>query len=241
MAQDVELQRLRTQVIELYNNNQRALADSELRSNNRLARYQGALLIKILSYEIRDNLKKQGYKRSLPMIESHVKAAFDNSWVFTDLGDNHIDRIVQILQWGMDESGFNNKLISSWKAGTYLPSIKKTVMKDTMDYYSWQINEDNLNNVKLLNYLYESGIINFKIKKIRTIEDLMDIPTNCAARCMIETDRKARGWEWRHAGRGTKFSTFLRGVISKLEKERLYNKNFVEKYYNLAPIKTYNP
>jgi hypothetical protein len=146
---------------------------------------------------------------------------------------------VTILQWANDESGFKKNTICHWKGGTYLKSINKTVVKDTTDYGVWQINEDHLKNMRVIGRLYANGTIRFKVKSPRKMMDLMDIPTNCVARCIIETDRKARGWEWKHVGEKG-FSRRIWTSINKCEREGYYHKVFVEKFYNVIPIKKYS-
>ncbi len=168
-----------------------------------------------------------------------VEAAFKASWVFTDLGDTHIDRFILINQWAKDETGYGKNTITQWKKGTYLPSINKTVRRDSVDYGGWQVNDIHADSIKIMNSLYKSGVINFKVKHIEKIKDVMDVPTNCAARCIVETDRKKLGWEWKHI-RDHRFNRFLHTLISELEKKGLYDKKFVEKYYNLEPIKVYS-
>ena len=69
--------------------------------------------------------------------------------------------------------------------------------------------------------------------------DLMDVPTNCVARCVIETDRKSRGWEWKHI-KDKGFSKKIWASISKCEKDGYYHRAFVEKFYNITPVKKYS-
>lgn len=234
-----EIYQLKEQVLTLTQQNSQILRTNELISNNRLARYQAKLLIKTISYEIHMYLKSQGVTRSVSKIESIVEASYLSSWVFVDLGRDHVDRFENIMQWAKDESGFDGSLISHWKAGTYLKSIRKSVLRDTDDYGAFQINEQHLAKLKTVNFLYESGVINFKVNRVKRFKDLMDVKTNCVSRCIIETDRKDRGWEWQHIG-DHKFRKFLMGKIDKLERDHLYNRKFVEKYYSLTPMKHYS-
>lgn len=239
-AQDSkEMYQLKEKILTLSKENNQILRSNESLSNNRLAKYQAKLLVKTLSYEIYWYLKKQGAKCNLSKIEHIVESSYLASWIFVDLGKDHTERLVNILQWPRDETGFNPSLISKWKAGTYLPSLKKRVLRDTIDYGAFQINEGHLENLKVINFLYDSSVINFKVKRIRSYKDLMDVNTNCVARCIIETDRKQRGWEWQHVG-DKKFKAFLLAQIDKLSKQHLYNKHFVEKYYSLTPIRAYS-
>ena len=230
---------LKEQVLTLTQQNNQILRTNEAITNNRLARYQAKLLIKTVSYEICIYLRNQGVKRSVSQVEKIVEVAYWSSWIFTDLGKDHIDRFLTILQWAKDESGFVTSMISHWKAGTYLKSIRKKVLRDSTDYGAFQINEFHLPKLKNMSFLYESGIVKFKINRVRQYKDLMDINTNCVGRCMIETDRKARGWEWQHA-KDVRFKKFLFNTIAKIERDNLYNRRFSEKYYSLTPIKTYS-
>jgi hypothetical protein len=238
-SERVEVNKLRKQIEALSSVYQNNLNSSELKSKRSMSNAQANLLIKVVSYEIYLKLRKNGVKRSIYDIQASVRAAWLNSWVFTDLGKTHIDRFVTILQWGYDESGYKKNLICHWKAGTYIKRLNKTVLNDTTDYGAWQINECHAQNIKILNYLYESGIINFKINKIKRLTDVMDTNTNAAARCLVETDRKSRGWEWQHIG-NKEFNLFLKTTVANLEAEGLYNRNFVQTYYYSAPIKTYS-
>lgn len=230
---------LKKRVAELQMQHDALLKHNEEISNYRLAHLQSKLLIKTISYEIYIYLRKQGVKRSLANIENILSASYSCSWIFTDLGKDHIDRFIKIVQWPKDESGFQPSLVSHWKAGTYLRSINKTVLKDTNDYGAFQINECHLKALKHINFLYDGGVINIKVKRIKTLKDLMDINTNCVSRCIIEVDRKARGWEWQHTG-DKAFKKFLISKIAQLENQHLYNRKFVEKYYFITPIKLYS-
>lgn len=233
-----EIDGLKVKIEKLTNIHSQTINNTELKNNNKLAKYQAQLLIKVISYEIYINLRKNGVSRKLSDIEDQVRYAYLCTWIFTDLGVNSSDRLVTILQWDKDESNFKKDLISHWKAGTYLPALDKKVLKDTIDYGALQINEAHLKDLRSLSFLYESGVINFKIKRIRKMTDVLDVPTNIVARCVIETDRKARGWEWRHV-QDKEFNKFLKKTILKLESEGLYSTVFAEKYYNAIPVRTY--
>jgi len=170
-----------------------------------------------------------------------VNAAYLSSWVFTDLGKDHIERFVLICQWAKDETGFKADIKKFWKKGTYLPSIKKRVKSDNWDYGAWQINEQHMDKPEfrsLINFLYDSGVVNFRIKRVRVRADFLDINTNCAARCVVQTDRKNRNWEWKGI-RDKAFFNNLTSVLKRIEKEGLYDKGFVEKYYYITPIRHY--
>jgi len=234
-----EINKLRNKIVDLSNYSNSTMVENEIRKNHKLAKYQASLFIKVVSYEIYISLLKQGTKRSFQEIENIVWTAYQSSWIFTDFGEDHMDRFKVILQWAKDESNFKEDTKVSWKAGTYFKSIDKTVPKDTTDYGAWQINEDHYESLKYINHLYDSGVINFKIKKLHKIEDLMDLGTNCVARCVIETDRKVRGWEWKHI-RSKGFGKLFNKLTKKLEEEGYYNRAFVEKYYHIVPVKTYS-
>lgn len=238
-SDDQEIYKLKQQIVEVTSQHTQLLRHSELKANQRLARYQSKLLIKTLSYEIQTYLRKQGTKRKLSDIEKIVEGYYACSWTFTDFGKDHLERLVNMIQWPRDESGFQPSLVSNWKAGTYLESIRKMVLKDSSDYGHSQINDQHIKTLRNLNHLYSSGVIFIKVNRIKSVKDLMDINTNCVARCVIEVDRKSRGWEWQHV-RDKKFRQMVISKIVELEKQRLYNRHFVEKYYFATPIKHYN-
>lgn len=233
-----DIYKLKQKIIEVTHQQNQLLQHNEVIANQRLASYQSKLLIKTLSYEIYLFLKRQGVKRSIPDIENILIASYACSWTFTDFGHDHIERFINIVQWPRDESCFQPKMVCHWKAGTYLESIHKMVLKDSNDYGAYQINEMHIKSLRNMNHLYNSGIINIKVKKIKTAKDLMDINTNCVARCVIEVDRKSRGWEWKHI-RDKKFHSMIISKIEQLEKQHLYNRTFVEKYYFTTPVKHY--
>jgi len=234
--QEKEIKDLKVKVASLASNFQTTINKGELKNNHNLAVAQANLLRKVFTYEIHMKLKKMGFNRSKKDIEEMVEAAWNNAWIFQDLGATHADRFLLILQWAKDESGFGKNTVASWKKGQYIKRMDITITKDSTDYGAWQNNGDNLQFLKIVNYLYESGVIRFKVKKIRTVSDLMDIQTSATARCLIETDRKSRGWEWRHIG-DKKFYAWLYRTLGSLEREGSYNQAFVEKYYNVTPYK----
>ena len=235
-----EIDLLKKQVIDVANAKDSALRHSEFLYNHRLATLQVNLLIKTLSYETWLYLRKQGVHRSPQDIEAIVSASYACSWTFTALGNDHLDRFINIIQWPRDETGFQPKMICHWKAGTYIESIHKTVLKNTIDYGAYQINEMHIKPLRNIDKLYNSGIVGIKVKHIRSYKDLLDINTNCVARCVIETDRKSRGWEWHHIGDRV-FHKMIVDQIGELEAEHLYNRHFIEKYYFLTPRKKYSP
>ena len=237
--QEREISDLKTKIITLSNSFQSTLNKNQLNNNSMLAHYQARLLIKVFTYEIYLKMKKSGVKRNQEDIEAMVQAAFNNAWIFQDLGKDHADRFLLILQWAKDESNYDKNCKSSWKKGQYIRSLNKTINFDSTDYGAWQNNDANLQFLKIVNYLYESGVVTFKVKKIRTVKDLLDIPTSCTARCLIESDRRNRGWEWKHV-RDKKYNIWLHATMDKLEHDGLYSKAFVEKYYNITPYKRYS-
>jgi hypothetical protein len=235
LNQQQEINKLRQTVVKLAKSNKQN--DTILK--NKLANAQARLLIKSVSYEIYIYLKKTGTKRQIKHIENMVEAAYLCSWIFIDLGENHMDRFELMLQWAQDETNFNPHKICYWKKGQYIASINKTVREDTVDYGGWQVNEWNEDYIKKLNALYASGVVNFKISKINSIRDVMDIKTNCAARCLIEVDRKQRGWTWKHI-KSKEFFRFIKKTVSEIETKGDYNRVLASEYYYITPIKTYS-
>ena len=212
---------------------------SENYYKHQLAYTQAALLKKDITLLILDVYRQYGMTRKYKDIYEAVDVAFESSFIFTDLGNDHIERFIRILGWGKAETNYKKDLVSTWYAGQYIKSLKATVRKDTSDYGLWQINADNLKYAKKVNYLYSSGIITYKVKKVVTLNDLFDIRTNCAARCLIETDRKKMKMSWKHDSQ-TAFIQKLYARVKDLEKERVYDRALVERYYHLVPAKTYS-
>jgi hypothetical protein len=205
---------------------------------HQLAYTQAALLKKDITLLILEVYRQYGTTKRYKDIYDAVDVSFENAFIFPDLGTDHVDRFTRIVTWAKAETNFQKNNVSSWKKGTYLKSINATVNKDTSDWGMWQINEDNFKYVKKINYLYSSGVITYKVKKIRSLEDLLDIKTNCAARCLIETDRKDMHMEWRH-NKEMGFFNKISLRIKSLEKERVYDRALVERYYHLTAVKTY--
>jgi hypothetical protein len=234
-----DIKALKQQIIHISTQKERILKHNEDVYNQQLAILQAHLLIKTLSRATYLYFQKQGVHRNLQDIEAIFAASYACSWVFPALGNDHLERLANIVQWPRDESGFTPKLISHWKAGTYVESIRKTVLKDTNDYGAYQVNEQHIRTLRNLNKLYDSGVITIRVKHVRNSKDLMDINTNCVARCVIETDRLQRGWEWQHV-RDRKFHQMILDEMDKLEKDHFYNRHFVERYYFLTPRKKYN-
>ena len=242
--QSTEIHNLRKTVIKLTNEHKKIIQKNELRSNHRFARSQAEFAMKVVSYEIYNYLKQENPvgKRSFSDIEKMVKAAYLSSWVFTDLGEDHVERFIQINQWAKDETRFRPRTKRFWKKGTYLRSIDKTVRFDNWDYGGWQVNQQHMEKPEFrsaINFLYDSGSVNFPMKTVKVWDDFLDINTNCVARCVIETDRKSMGWEWKHT-RDEKFHKKLTQVFAKMEKEGLYDRDFVGEFYYITPIRQHS-
>lgn len=205
---------------------------------HQLAYTQVALLKKDITLLILEVYRQYGSTKKYKDIYDAVDVSFENAFIFTDLGTDHVDRFTRIVTWAKAETNFQKNNVSSWKKGQYLKSINARVNKDTSDWGMWQINQDNFEYVKKINYLYGSGVITYKVKKIRSLEDLFDIKTNCAARCLIETDRKNMGMEWKH-DKEMAFFNKISLRIKSLEKERVYDSALVERYYHLTGTKAY--
>jgi len=205
---------------------------------HQLAYTQAALLKKDITLLILDIYRQYGSFRNYKDVYDAVDVSFENAFIFTELGTDHVDRFARIAMWAKNETDFQKNQISYWKKGQYIKSLGATVGKDTSDHGMWQINADNLIYAKKVNYLYSSGVITYKVKKVKTLHDLMDTRTNCAARCIIETDRKRMGMSWKHDARKYMFNK-INARIKDLENERVYDRALVERYYHLIPSKTY--
>lgn len=206
---------------------------------HRLAVIETKLLKKVVVYEILNYLASEGSKRKKSLIRDVVDVSLDSSFVFVDMGDDHIERFTRFLEWGYGETNFLN-LVSRWKKGQYIKKLNVTLTYSSIDYGVWQINDlHDWSLVPTFNKLYSSGVINFKVKHVKKMNDFMDVPTNLPMRCIVETERKSLGWNWKHANE-PKFRSFIEEKIRELEKEGLYDRALVEKYYHLVPIKTYS-
>lgn len=215
---------------------------------HKLAKEQAKLLILTTSSFI---YRYHNGKRSFQDINQFVTTAYECSFVFPELGKDHLERFKRFMGWGEGESNFDKNCVSSWKKGQKLRKLHRNskgkviresfyyIKYDSTDYGILQVNEHNLLYVKkTINTMYKSGTLPFKVKRVRTVEDLFDIPTNCAARCFIETDRKQMGWEYKHDS-SIVFLNELNAEINKLKSQEMYDTNLVENYYNLIPPKTY--
>lgn len=231
-----EVTTLKAKIIEIKTKDQAKLAEKYYR--HRLAIQQAALVKKDLVLFLIEYYRDMGSRKNFHNISAMVDVAFESSFIFTSLGVDYEERFLRILQWAKIETDFNKNTISNWKAGQYIKSLNTTIRRDTSDHGTWQINRDNLKYVKRLNYLYNSGVISYKIKNVRTIDDLMDINTNCAARCFIETERKKMNMPWKH-DKAPAFVKLLRKRLVKLETSGLYDKTLIAHYYHLNNTKTY--
>jgi len=203
-----------------------------------LAVYQTKIMKKVIVYETQNFLAKEGIRRDKRVLQKIADISFDCSFVFTDLGVNQVRRFTRFMEWAYEETNFENK-ICKWKKGQYLKSRNITLNLDSIDYGYWQINDyHDWSLVSTLNSLYDSGSILFKIKRVKRMHDFMDPPTNLVMRCIVETERKSLGWDWQH-DEELKYREFIEHKIEELEREGLYDRNLVNKYYYLVPIKTY--
>lgn len=215
---------------------------------HKLAKEQAKLLILTTSSFI---YRYYNGKRSFQDINQFVTTAYECSFIFPKLGKDHLERFKRFMEWGEEESNFNKNCISSWKKGQRLRKIHRNskgqairetyfyIKYDSTDYGILQVNEYNLMYVKKsINNMYKSGLLPFKVKRVQTVNDLLDIPTNCAARCFIETDREQLGWEYKHDN-AIDFVNKFNMELNKLKNQEMYDTNLVENYYNLIPIKIY--
>jgi len=236
-----EIRELKKKITKMQATDTSSAAMSEVYYKHKMAISQVNVAKKVAAYETYLFLERNGTRRSMSEITKIVDVAWECSWIFTDLGDDHMERFQRILEWCKGETNFKGNVVARWKKGQYIKSLNLTVKKDTVDYGAWQINGDNLGYAKGVYSLYKSGVIPFKIVRVKTPEDLFDIPTNCVVRCAIETDRKALGWEWKHHARPND-RAYLKYVAKKLkdlEREGLYDESLVSKYYKLVPSKRY--
>jgi hypothetical protein len=192
-------------------------------------------------------------KRSYKKIKEFVEYAYECSFIFPTLGQDHLEVFMTYLRWAQGETGFQPDLICSWKKGQQIKGVRmssrgqvvgeySTIIRyDSKDYGILQVNNRNLKVVREgVGNLYRTGVIPFKVRKIKTVNDLLDIRTNLVARSLIEVDRQQRGWEWRHWSYvSMDFYNKLKSEIWTMRKQELYDVNLVQRYYHLVPIKTY--
>jgi len=200
-------------------------------------------------------------KKDWKAIYDAVDVAFENSFIFTELGTDHIDILVRQLGWVKQETDYTVNIIAKWDPPNYRTLGKIKINKDTgkskitwgkrkkvklppkmkitfssIDYGMWQVNDQHKDQLYDVNYLYGAGFIPYKIKRFRSMKDLVDIRTNSVARCFIETVRKEHGLPYKH-DKSKAFLGMIHKAIRNLEKQGLYDKKIVQRYYNLIPTK----
>jgi hypothetical protein len=204
-----------------------------------ISKNEGRLLRKHVTYQTYLFLKKQGCNRNMIDLQEMIDSAFNCSFIFMDLGENQHERFRRILGWAYTETNFKKNIVSAWKKGQHIKSLNVTISYDSTDYGTWQINDVNDMSLKDdLWSLYLSGVINFKIVKVSGVDDLFDIPTNCAFRCLVEAERKRIGLNWKQ-DKAKAYLKFIEARMTELEKNACYDKNLVEQYYYKEPIKRF--
>lgn len=192
--------------------------------------------------------------RNYKQIKEFVENAYVCSFIFPTLGETHLDVFLMYLRWAESETGYTPNQISVWKKGQQIKYTKMnkkgeangegiiTIKFDSKDYGILQVNSHNVKTMKVsVKNLYKTGVIPFKVREIRKPEDLLDIKTNLVARSIIESDRKARGWEYKHYRyNSVDFFNKLKTEIYLMKRQDLYDINLVQKYYHLVPAKQYN-
>lgn len=195
----------------------------------------------------------QNGKRNYKQIKEFVEYAYECSFIFPTLGRDHLDVFMTYLRWAQAETGYRADLISTWKKGQQIKGIRMnskgqivgeytiTIKYDSKDFGILQINNHNLKTVrKAVNKLYRTGVIPFKVKKLKSVDDFLDIKTNLVSRSIIEVDRQKRGWEWKHWSYiSLDFYNKMKSEIIIMKKQDMYDVNLVQKYYHLIPVKTY--
>ena len=223
--------------VEKLNNNTNQQAQEKF-YKNKLAVQQAKLLILDTTCFI---YRYHEGKRDFDEIYKIVSAAYECSFIFTELGYDHLDTFVRILGWAEWESRFSSKVVCPWKKGTWVErnGERLYIKFDSIDYGTWQVSNQHMSYLRKINRLYTSGIITIKIKHIKKMDDVLDIPTNCVARCVIETDRKRRHWPWKHDNEKNFINQLSIRIYKLREIQKLYNRQLTQKYYHLIPIKTY--
>jgi hypothetical protein len=226
------------QIIDLNQSQSITESMNEKYYKHKLAVNQARMVQRVVAYETHIFLAKEGDNRDVAFLQKITYPAFNSSFIFTGLGKDHIERFIRIMEWSYEETNCKN-MICQWKKGEYLRGLDVTLTRDSTDYGVWQINDVfDWCLVPRLKKLYRSGIINFKIANVKTMNDFMDIQTNCVMRCIVEDERKSLGYEWKHDG-AKAYRRYIESKIKGLEKEGLYDRDLVNKYYYLTPIKTY--
>ncbi len=194
-------------------------------------------------------------KKSYKQIYEFVQNAYECSFIFTGLGGNHLDIFMTYLRWAQAETEYTPDQISQWKKGQQIKEIRMDrkgrpiehiiiIKSDSTDYGILQVNNHNFETVRhSVAKLYKSGVVPFKVKSIKSCDDLLDIKTNLVARSVIETERKDFGWNYKHYSynpNSVDFTNRLHVEIALLRKQDLYDVSLVQKYYHLCPVKTYS-
>ncbi len=227
------------EIVDLKNPNQSIGVDvNEKYYKHKLAVSQVRTMKRMIAYETHIFLSKEGADRSVGFLQQITDPAFNCSFIFTSLGKDHIERFVRFMEWSYEETNCKN-IICTWKKGQYLRGLGVTLTMDSVDYGVWQINDVfDWCLVPRLKKLYRSGVINFRIANVKNMQNFMDIPTNCVMRCIVEDERKSLGYEWRHDN-AKAYRKYIESKIKEMEDDGLYDRNLVDKYYYLTPIKTY--
>ncbi len=127
-------------------------------------------------------------------IQEIVSVSYECSFIFKNIGPTQRDRFIRILGWAETESGFKKNAFAKWHKGqkVKINGEIKIIKHNSQDFGVWQINNQHFNFIKKLETK------NYKIKKIHHMKDLYDVKSNCIIRCIIETDRKKRGQNYKH-------------------------------------------
>lgn len=227
------------EIVDLKNSSQSIGVDvNEKYYKHKLAVSQVRMMKRMIAYETHIFLAKEGANRSVGFLQQITDPAFNCAFIFTSLGKDHMERFVRLMEWSYEETNCKN-IICRWKKGQYLRGLDVTLTMDSVDYGIWQINDVfDWCLVPRLKKLYSSGVINFQIVNVKSMQNFMDIPTNCAMRCIVEDERKSLGYEWKHDN-AKAYRRYIESKIKEMEKEGLYDRDLVDKYYYLTPIKTY--
>ena len=211
---------------------------------HKLAQQQAKLMIVNTTNFI---YRYQHGKRNYKQIKDFVESAYECSFIFPSLGEDHLDVFMTYCRWAEAETAYDANVISTWKKGQTIRSISSdgkkirilTIKQDSKDYGILQVNNHNFKTVRYaIRYLYKTGVIPFKVKPMTSVNDLLDIKTNLIARSVIETGRKQLGWEYMHwCHNSSDFYSKLKEQMVSLKKQELYDTELVQKYYHLVPVK----
>jgi hypothetical protein len=204
-----------------------------------IARTEAKLMTYEITYDTYMFLDSMDIDRDVNEVLEIVDSGFKNAFIFTDLGDTHLERWKRINGWAYTETNFKNGITCKWTKGQYLKSLKLKIKYDSIDRGVWQIND--VNDFCLTDkmfFLYDSGILNFRLKKDKGKIDLFNILTNCTFRCLVETERRGMGLDWKQ-DKAKKFLTYLSKHVSALSQGGYYDDAVVNKYYYTIRPKTY--